>query len=35
LDLAGLLVPLVVFGLFWMLCRHVDARETAQEKARA
>jgi hypothetical protein len=35
LDLAGLLIPLVVFGLFWMLCRHVDARETAQEKVPA
>ena len=35
LDPIGLLVPLVVFGLFRMLCRYTDAHETAQEKAHA
>jgi hypothetical protein len=34
LDPAGFLIPLVVFALYRIVCRHLDARETAQEKAR-
>lgn len=34
IDLAGMLIPLGVFALFWILSRHADARETSMERSR-